>query len=215
MKINYKNFKTIIEHIANTIEKNVDYLTELDAKIGDGDHGVNMTKGFKKIKGNLAGYSGDIGEILIMSGKVLLNEIGGAMGPLYGGGFVKAGTALKGKTSIDKNDIHILFSNLLESIKSLGRAKVGDKTMVDTLEPFVNEYERQSEDNEIIDSFREALAKAKLGMESTKDMISKVGRSSRLLERSRGHLDVGAVSSYLILESFFSSMKDIIDKKIK
>jgi len=214
MKIGYKNFKTIIENIADTIENNVDYLTELDAKIGDGDHGVNMSKGFKRIKGNLAGYSGeDIGEIFIMSGKVLLNEIGGAMGPLYGGGFVKAGMALKGKAAIGKNDIYTLFSSLLGSIKSLGGARVGDKTMVDTLEPFVNEYKRQSEDNKIINSFGEALAKAKLGMESTKDMISRVGRSSRLLERSKGHLDVGAVSNYLILESFYISLKEILNVK--
>jgi len=212
MEITFKDFKAIIEYIADAIEKNVDYLTELDAKIGDGDHGVNMAKGFNRIKKNLTGYSGeDIGEILIMSGKVLLNEIGGAMGPLYGGGLIKAGIALKGKSTIGKNDIYTLFSSLLESVKSLGGAKVGDKTMVDTLEPFVSEYKIQSENNEIIDSFREALAKAKLGMESTKDIISKVGRSSRLLERSKGHIDVGAASSYLILESFYNSLKSIID----
>lgn len=212
MEITFKDFKAIIEYIADAIEKNVDYLTELDAKIGDGDHGVNMAKGFNRIKKNLTGYSGeDIGEILIMSGKVLLNEIGGAMGPLYGGGLIKAGIALKGKSTIGKNDIYTLFSSLLESVKSLGGAKVGDKTMVDTLEPFVSEYKIQSENNEIIDSFREALAKAKLGMKSTKDMISKVGRSSRLLERSKGHIDVGAASSYLILESFYNSLKSIID----
>jgi len=212
MKIDYKNFKRIIISIADTIEKKVDYLTELDAKIGDGDHGVNMAKGFRMIKEELANFNGDdIGEILLISGKVLLNEIGGAMGPLYGGGLVKAGTALKGKAVIDKNDIYILFSALLKSIKSLGGAKVGDKTMVDTLEPFVNKYKIQSENNGMIDSFEESLKKAKKGMESTKEIVSKVGRSSRLLERSKGHLDVGAVSCYLILESFYMSLQKILN----
>jgi phosphoenolpyruvate---glycerone phosphotransferase subunit DhaL len=208
MNITAKDFKKIFIDIANTIEKNVDYLTELDAEIGDGDHGVNMNKGFKKIKENLLGTSTeDIGEMLIISGKVLLNEIGGAMGPLYGGGFIKAGTALKGKNSIDKVDVYSLFSAMLDSMNIIAPAKIGDKTLVDTLEPFINEYKRLVGDNDLLPTFSKALIKAKEGMESTKDMISRVGRSSRLLERSIGHVDVGAASSYLILESFYNSIK--------
>ncbi len=208
MEINVKDFKTIIKNIADSIEENLDYLTELDAKIGDGDHGVNMAKGFKKIRENILSYSGeDIGEILIISGKVLLNEIGGAMGPLYGGGLVKAGIALKGRATLGRDAIYTLFSTLIASVKELGGAKVGDKTMVDTLEPFVVEYKRQSKSNDMLASFYSALKKAKEGMQSTRDMVSKVGRSSRLLERSRGHIDVGAASSYLILKSFYDSLK--------
>ncbi len=210
MEIDALKFKDILINIADTIEKNVDYLTELDAEIGDGDHGVNMNKGFKKIKALLLekenNQINDIGEMLIMAGKVLLNEIGGAMGPLYGGGMVKAGMALKNKTSINKDDILTLFSNMLESIKSLGGAKVGDKTMVDTLEPFVNTYKLEVANNDLVTTFKKALDSAKTGMLSTKDIISKVGRSSRLLERSKGHIDVGAASSYLILEAFYNSI---------
>ncbi len=207
MNVTLDKFKDIMISIADTIEKKVDYLTDLDAKIGDGDHGINMAKGFKKIKEDLKAYEGDdIGEILILSGKVLLNEIGGAMGPLYGGGLVRAGIALKGKSSINKEDIYTLFSSLLESVKELGGARLGDKTMVDTLEPFVKEYEEKIKKEDISFSFELALARAKEGMESTKDMVSKIGRSSRLLERSKGHIDVGAASSYLILESFYSSI---------
>lgn len=208
MIITAKDFKKIFIDIANIIERNVDYLTELDAEIGDGDHGVNMNKGFKKIKENLLGTgTEDIGEMLIISGKVLLNEIGGAMGPLYGGGFIKAGTALKGKNSIDKVDIYNLFSAMLDSMNIIAPAKIGDKTLVDTLEPFINEYKRLMGENDLLSTFSKALIKAKEGMESTKDMISRVGRSSRLLERSIGHIDVGAASSYLILESFYNSIK--------
>ena len=212
MNITAEKFKDMMIKVADVIEDNVDYLTELDAKIGDGDHGVNMAKGFKKIKKVLDDFKGsDIGEILILSGKVLLDEIGGAMGPLYGGGLVKAGIPLKGKKDLDKEDVFTLFSSLLASVKELGGAKVGDKTMVDTLEPFVSEYEDKINKDDMEDSFRSALRKAKEGMESTKDMVSKVGRSSRLLERSRGHIDVGAASSYLILESFYESIKKMLE----
>lgn len=206
MEITSKHFKDMVISLAHTIEEKVDYLTELDARIGDGDHGVNMAKGFRKIKEDLKNYNGsDIGEILILSGEVLLNEIGGAMGPLYGGGLIKAGIALKGKDNLLKEDIYTLFSSLLTSVKELGGAKVGDKTMVDTLEPFVEEYGRLIRlENDMLSPFKAALAKAREGMESTKDMISKMGRSSRLLERSKGHIDVGAASSYLILESFYN-----------
>ncbi len=201
------DFKNILLNISDAIEKNVNYLTELDAEIGDGDHGANMEKGFKKIKQQLlASETQDGGEMLIIAGKVLLNEIGGAMGPLYGGGLVKAGVALKGKSSFNKNDILNLFASMLESIKSLGGAKIGDKTMVDTLEPFVTEYGKAIVELELPEAFEKALISAKKGMLSTKDIISRIGRSSRLLERSKGHLDVGATSSYIILESFYKSI---------
>jgi len=207
MEIKKDGLKEIILSISDAIMDKVDYLTELDAKIGDGDHGVNMAKGFARIKEDLKGYDGnDIGEILILSGKVLLNEIGGALGPLYGGGLIKAGIALKGKEMLQKKDIYTLFSTLLSSVKELGKAKVGDKTMVDTLEPFVDEYGKKINTDNVKVSFGAALLKAKEGMESTKGMVSRIGRSSRLLERSKGHLDVGAASSYLILKTFYNSI---------
>jgi dihydroxyacetone kinase-like protein len=203
MEIKAADIKKIITDISDKLEENIDYLTELDAKIGDGDHGINMSNGFKKIKKNLAdNKTDDIGEILITTGKVLLNEIGGAMGPLYGGAFVRAGTTLKGKKNMDKKDVAVMFSDFLESIKSLGGAKIGDKTMVDTIEPFVAKLNCEIKSSELPDAFDSALMDAKRGMESTRDMVSNIGRSSRLLERSRGHLDVGAASSYLILETF-------------
>lgn len=210
MEISATDFKKILLDIAATIDRNVDYLTELDAEIGDGDHGINMNKGFKKIKENLlAADTEDIGEMLIISGKVLLNEIGGAMGPLYGGGFVKAGILLNGKNKIDKKDIYNMFAAILDSMNSIAPAKIGDKTLVDTIEPFIDEYKKFMDSNDLLNTFGKALIKAREGMESTKDIISKVGRSSRLLERSRGHIDVGAASSYLILESFYNSIKSL------
>ena len=205
MEVSSKMFKAILIGVADEIKRNVSCLTELDAEIGDGDHGVNMDKGFSKIKEVLLNFeTDDIGEILNASGKVLLNEIGGAMGPLYGGGFVNASIALKGKNSLNKNDIYILFNSMLELINEIAPAKVGDKTLVDTLEPFVNEYKNLMQCNNLVVTFEGALKKAKEGMESTKDLISKVGRSSRLFERSKGHIDAGAFSCYLILKTFYN-----------
>lgn len=210
MQLRSGDIKTIIIAISDKLEKNLDYLTELDAKIGDGDHGINMSNGFKKIKQKLKeDDKEDIGEILITTGKVLLNEIGGAMGPLYGGAFVKAGTTLKGKKTMDKNDMAVMFTDFLDSVQSLGGAKKGDKTMVDTLEPFTEKLKQQVETDDLKQAFDKALSSAKEGMESTKDMISNIGRSSRLLERSKGHLDVSAVSSYLILETFHEQLKNL------
>ena len=211
MNIPANEFKKILINTADSIEKNVEYLTRLDTEIGDGDHGINMNKGFKKIKEILLDTNtDDIGEMLIMSGKVLLNEIGGAMGPLYGGGFINAGTILKGKNIIGKIDIYNMFTAIIDSMNAIGPAKIGDKTLIDTLEPFVNEYKKVMDDNDLLHTFNSALVKAKEGMDNTKDMICNVGRSSRLLERSRGHIDAGAASSYLILESFYDCLKSIL-----
>lgn len=210
MNVEAKDFKDIMVAVADMINTNVEYLTKLDAEIGDGDHGANMNKGFKKIKEKLINTDvNDAGEILIISGKVLLNEIGGAMGPLYGGGFIKAGTILKGKTQLEKIDFYHLFKAVLDSMNEIAPAEIGDKTLVDTIAPFVYEYEKQMKDNDLLSTFEKALAKGKQGMESTKDMVSRVGRSSRLGERSRGHIDVGAASSYLILERFYTSIKNL------
>jgi len=210
MLIGAIDFKNILISIADTIDPNVSYLTDLDAEIGDGDHGINMQKGFTKIRDTLLSSSiKDIGELLIVSGNVLLNEIGGAMGPLYGGGLVYAGKKLKGKVEIDKFDIYTIFSSMLESMNSIAPAKIGDKTLVDTLEPFVNEYKSLVDNNNLLSIFEKSMIKAKQGMESTKDIISRVGRSSSLRERSIGHLDVGAVSCYLILEAFYKYLLKI------
>lgn len=210
MIITAEQFKKIVIKIADDIDKNMGYLTDLDAEIGDGDHGINMNKGFKKIKEQLVSSNiSDIGEMLVIAGKVLLNEIGGAMGPLYGGGFIKAGTILKGKDNINKLDIYNMFAAILDSMNSIAPAKIGDKTLVDTIEPFIDEYKRLMNDNDLLYTFNKALIKAKEGMEYTKNMVSKVGRSSRLMERSKGHIDAGAASSYLILKSFYNSLKNI------
>jgi phosphoenolpyruvate---glycerone phosphotransferase subunit DhaL len=203
----------IIYDLIKTIQDNALYLSEIDGAIGDGDHGINMNKGFTMCKDRLIDKQIDLSTGLNILGEVLLNEIGGAMGPLYGMFFFGMSNACNNKKQIDS----IVFKDMLEAAVSelseidLNKAKIGDKTMMDTLIPAVEAYKTAINNKK---SFIEALEKMKIaaekGKESTKELIAKVGRASRLGERSKGFLDVGAVSSWLILRSIADSIIQII-----
>ena len=199
----------IIYDLIKTIQDNALYLSEIDGAIGDGDHGINMNKGFTMCKERLIDKQIDLSTGLNILSEILLNEIGGAMGPLYGMFFFGMSDACNNKKQIDS----IVFKDMLEAAVSelseidLSKAKIGDKTMMDTLTPAVEAYKAAVKQGE---SFIEALEEMKIaaekGKESTKELIAKVGRASRLGERSRGFLDVGAVSSWLILKSMADSI---------
>ena len=199
----------IVYDLIKTIQDNAQYLSEIDGAIGDGDHGINMNKGFTMCKDRLIDKQIDLSTALNTLGEVLLSEIGGAMGPLYGMFFIGMSDACNNKKQIDS----IVFKDMLEAAVSginevdLSKAKIGDKTMMDTLIPAVEAYKTAINNGK---SFIEALEKMKIaaekGKESTKELIAKVGRASRLGERSRGFLDVGAVSSWLILSSIADSI---------
>lgn len=203
----------IIYDLIKTIQDNALYLSEIDGAIGDGDHGINMNKGFTMCKDRLIDKQIDLSTALNILGEVLLNEIGGAMGPLYGMFFIGMSNACNDIKQIDS----IVFKNMLKAAVSklseidLNKAKIGDKTMMDTLIPAIEAYETAINNKK---SFIEALEEMKIaaekGKESTKELIAKVGRASRLGERSKGFLDVGAVSSWLILKSIAGSIIQII-----
>ena len=199
----------IIYDLIKTIQDNALYLSEIDGAIGDGDHGINMNKGFTICKERLIDKQIDLSTGLNILSEILLNEIGGAMGPLYGMFFLGMSNACNNKKQIDS----IVFKDMLEAAVSelseidLSKAKIGDKTMMDTLIPALEAYKTAINNRK---SFIEALDKMKIaaekGKESTKELIAKVGRASRLGERSKGFLDVGAVSSCLILRSMADSI---------
>jgi len=198
-----------IDYICDAIEQEKDYLSELDGAIGDGDHGVNMAKCFREVKKKLPESQGkDTEGILKDVGMVVLNSVGGAMGALYGTFFLKLAQASSGKKALQLNDIVEMFQTAEQGILDIGKAKVGDKTLVDTLSPAVRSLE-DSRDKGL--SLSEALTAletaAKMGMESTKDMIAKIGRASRLGERTIGHQDAGATSCYLILSAMARGLK--------
>ena len=203
----------IVYDLIKIIQDNALYLSEIDGAIGDGDHGINMNKGFTMCKDRLIDKQIDLSTALNILGEVLLNEIGGAMGPLYGMFFFGMSNACNNKKQIDS----IVFKDMLEAAVSelseidLSKAKIGDKTMMDTLIPAVAAYKTTiNHGKSFIEALEEMKIAAEKGKESTKELIAKVGRASRLGERSRGFLDVGAVSSWLILKSMADSIIQII-----
>jgi len=191
------------EDICDTVEREKDYLSELDGAIGDGDHGVNMAKCFREVKKKLPEIQGkDFEGIIKAVGMVVLNSVGGAMGALYGTFFLRLARASAGKTELSLGDLVQMFQAAEKGILEIGKATPGDKTLVDTLSPAVRALEKAADEHgSLEDALREFESAAKAGMESTKDMIAKMGRASRLGERTRGHQDAGATSCYLILRA--------------
>ncbi|MCR4425139.1 MAG: dihydroxyacetone kinase subunit DhaL [Firmicutes bacterium] len=200
----------IIKAMAEAIRVNKDYLTELDAAIGDADHGVNMDRGFQAVLAKLDALTSDppcVGTILSTVGMTLVSTVGGASGPLYGTAFLYAGNVVKGKDRVSLDDAIAMLEAALAGIKKRGGAEVGDKTMVDALEPAVA-YLRGPGRNEtsLSSALSNAAAKAREGMESTRPIMAVRGRASFLKERSIGHLDPGAVSCYLLLKTIADSV---------
>jgi dihydroxyacetone kinase-like protein len=195
--------KHALEDLCNTIEKEKNYLSELDGAIGDGDHGVNMAKCFREVKKTLAEtQANDIESLFKSVGMVVLNSVGGAMGALYGTFFLKLSQGTTGKTELNLNDLVRMFRTAEKGILVIGEAKLGDKTLIDTLSPAVRALEESERESKALP---EALANfeqaAKEGMESTRKMMARMGRASRLGERTIGHQDPGATSCYFILRS--------------
>lgn len=197
----------IVEKLAQMIHENRTYLSEIDGAIGDGDHGINMDKGFSMAVQQLKNKELGLSEALKVLGNVLLEEIGGSMGPLYGTFFRRMARVAKTKEQIDAVVFEEMLQQGLEGLQSIGNAKVGDKTLLDTLVPALDALK---EANQVKKQFKEALnamvVAAKNGMDSTVEMVAKVGRASRLGERSRGVLDAGATSCYLILKTMAEEM---------
>ena len=210
---NASDAKVIFENLINTIHKNSAYLSEVDGAIGDGDHGINMDKGFQNTKEYLCTDEFDFYAGLDNLGNTLL-EIGGAMGPLYGTFFMQMADVSIRKTCIDKELFVQMLSNATRAVQNLGGAQLGDKTLLDTLIPANEVFSAAAISG---DDFKQALMKmkkaAEKGKESTRPLIAKVGRASRLGERSRGVLDAGAVSCNLVLQSLADSIIQLLNNE--
>jgi dihydroxyacetone kinase-like protein len=207
-----KDGQIIVENMIKIIQDNVEYLSEVDGAIGDGDHGINMNKGFTMCSKVLS-EKGAVGlrEALVTLSSILMTEIGGSMGPLYGSLFRGMAKPMKGIVNIDKIVFSEVLRNGLNKVKTIGNAQVGDKTIVDTLEPSVDALEKAVVEDK---SFSECLVlldkAAKEGQESTVDLVAKLGRAARLGERSRGVLDAGATSCYLLLHTICQSIDSLL-----
>ncbi|MCD1265851.1 dihydroxyacetone kinase subunit L [Shinella sumterensis] len=191
----------IVLSMAERIIENRAYLSEIDGKIGDGDHGVNMAKGFGMAAERLKGTDASLSSSLDTLGTVLMTEIGGSMGPLYGVMFTEFAETIEGVEKIDAAAFSKMLHAGLAGIQSIGSAKVGDKTLLDTLVPAVEAFDTATAESKPFGAALEDLvAAAEKGRDSTIDLVAKIGRASRLGERSRGVLDAGATSCAILLK---------------
>ena len=192
----------IIRAIATRMEAEKDFLTQLDNEIGDGDHGINLARGFKSVLDKLPELeNGDIGAMLKGVGMQLVSNVGGASGPLYGTAFMKAGNALKGKTEVTAADFAVAMEAAIGGVKMRGKSEEGEKTMLDALCPAYKALAGAVEGGaELKDAVAKAVEAAAQGVEYTKTIIATKGRASYLGERSIGHQDPGATSSWYMLQ---------------
>jgi phosphoenolpyruvate---glycerone phosphotransferase subunit DhaL len=192
-----------LKQLAQALHENRDYLTQLDSPIGDADHGINMDRGFKAVTEKLpAMASMDIGSILKTVGTTLVSTVGGASGPLYGTAFLRAGMATSGKHELYEADFVGMLEAALEGIKARGKAQPGEKTMVDALTPaLAAAKETQAQNLGLSQMLYRTSDAAEAGMKATIPLLATKGRASYLGERSIGHQDPGATSSWLMLKT--------------
>lgn len=199
-----------LERFAGLVAENKDHLSQLDAAIGDADHGANMDRGFQAVlakKSELAGK--DITTMLKTVAMTLLSTVGGASGPLYGTFFLQASQAAGGKSEISAEEFGLLLEKALAGILQRGKAVLGDKTMVDALQPAVESYAATLKSGKpFAESLLAASNAAEKGMEDTIPLLAKKGRASYLGERSIGHQDAGATSVALLFRAARETLSD-------
>lgn len=203
--------KSIVLAMIKAIQNNREYLGEIDGLIGDGDHGMNMNKGFSMCEKSIADQDLSFSDCLDQLGDILITEIGGSMGPIYGTIFMDM--ADSAQDEIDGKVFSRMLNAGRDGLFEIIEARVGDKTLVDVLAPACDTFEKAINSG---DDFAEALKKmketAEAGKESTKELVAKFGRSSRLGERSKGVLDAGATSCNIILQAMSDEILNILSK---
>jgi dihydroxyacetone kinase-like protein len=192
-----------LEKLSDVMKDNRELLTELDAAIGDADHGTNMDRGFNRVHEKLPSVKKrDVGTILKTVGMALMSSVGGASGPLYGTFFMKAGMAVADSFEIDGPDLVRFLEAGVEGILQRGRAERGDKTMYDVWAPVLDTVKAATDDSASVEEIlARAVEAAQKGVEDTIALQARKGRASYLGERSIGHRDPGAMSSYLIIRT--------------
>lgn len=209
--VDCQNGKPVLDGLILTISENKGYLSEIDGKIGDGDHGVNMNKGFSICRDKLEGTTYTLSEGLNTLALTLMDGIGGSMGPLYGVLFEEMAGVCADKNEISANDFESMLGNAIEGVKDIGSAQRGDKTLLDTLIPAKEAFSEALAKGADFDLCLQAMTTAaEEGWKGTENMVAKIGRASRLGERSRGVLDAGATSCYLLLKSLAEKLEGLL-----
>ena len=210
MSVPYDLVVQFVRGFAKVVAENKEYLTQLDSAIGDADHGINMDRGMQAAQAKLDGVpDGDVGNLLKTVGMTLVSTVGGAGGPLYGTLFLQMGMAVTGKPELSAQDWAEALTKGLEGVVMRGKAEPGDKTMVDALTPARDALkEALDEGVSFGDALRRSAAAAEEGMKGTIPLVARKGRASYLGERSAGHQDPGATSSYLLLKTAADTWAD-------
>jgi dihydroxyacetone kinase-like protein len=208
--VTFSAVKTAILKVIGELEKKREYFNDLDAPIGDSDHGDSIVSTFSLVAKAVEGYDSapnDIGGLLACVGKAIIMGGGASMGPLYGTAFMDAGKSAAGKTELDYDDFTALWEAFVEGIRRRGNVKPGEKTMFDTIVPAVTVLaEQRKKGTPLKEAIPLVVKAAEGGMNATKDMLATRGRSSRLGDRSRGHIDPGAASMCCLVANFFGSI---------
>ena len=192
----------MVKRMGADIEANKEFLTELDNVIADGDHGINMDRGFKAVDAIVPTFADkDIGTILKQVGMKLLSTVGGASGPLYGTAFMKAGALVAGKTEVDMNDFIAMLEAAIDGVVRRGKATTGEKTMLDSMIPADEAIKASyAADQDVKKAFEAGVKAAEDGIEYTKTIKATKGRASYIGDRSIGHQDPGATSFTIMLK---------------
>ncbi|KFN05595.1 dihydroxyacetone kinase subunit DhaL [Paenibacillus macerans] len=202
MKFTNRAGFAVVSAVIEAVCANRDYLSRVDAAVGDGDHGINMSKGFSIAGEELSKQPDtDMSTGFLTISTVLVGKIGGSMGPLYGGFFRGLAMASKNEPIIDAAVMGNMLRKAYDRIALLTDAAVGDKTLIDVLDPAVRAYEEAEAGGDLEACLGRMLEAARNGLEATKGMAAKLGRGSRLGDRAIGHQDAGATSCYIILEA--------------
>lgn len=209
-QISFEKIRTALIAVSEELEKNKQHYNDLDSPIGDSDHGDSVCAAFKKVAEVATVYNDskkDIGDLLKAVGHAIIFSGGAAMGPLYGTAFTEAGKIVTGKNEITFEDFVKMWVAFVAGIEKRGSVKVGEKTMFDTIQPGIEALELGFSNGKTMEEACSlALEAAENGMNSTKDMLSLRGRSSRLGERSLGHIDPGSASMYTVISTFFKTV---------
>jgi len=203
LSVGYDDVVRMIRAFASTVAEQKEYLTELDSAIGDADHGINMDRGMNAVVAKIDGQSPtDVGALLKTVGMTLVSTVGGAGGPLYGTLFLQLGTATAGKETLEASDWAAALDAAVTGVQARGKAELEDKTMVDALIPARDAYHQALEEGATFtDALRRSAAAAEDGVKATVPLVARKGRASYLGERSAGHQDPGATSSWLLLKT--------------
>ena len=202
MNVDLQHIVEWLRGLQQVYAENKEFLTDLDSAIGDADHGVNMDRGFTAAIQTLnQSPPADIAAAFKMVSTDLIRTVGGASGPLYGTFFLRASTVSKGKDELKVDDVIAVFESGLEGVVQRGKAQVNDKTMVDVLTPVLQAMkDARQQGADMAAMLAQAVNVAEIGMKNTIPLQARKGRASYLGERSIGHQDPGATSSYLLIQ---------------